>query len=51
MSADEKKRWQKSTLSKSLERQGRRKEPFTRSGGEPVDDVYVAADLSDALQM
>jgi len=50
MGADDKKRWQSQTLAASLARQGPRKDPFTRSGGEAIADVYASEDLSPALE-
>ena len=41
----EKDDWRTSTLNKALEKGPLRKEAFSRSGGEPVDDVYGAEDL------
>jgi methylmalonyl-CoA mutase N-terminal domain/subunit len=47
VSVSEKDDWRKATLAKALERGGLRKDGFSRSGGEPVDDVYGAEDLGE----
>jgi methylmalonyl-CoA mutase N-terminal domain/subunit len=44
----DKSEWQTKTLAKTLERGGLRKESFSRSGGEPIDDVYGPEDAPDA---
>ena len=49
MGEDDKNRWKSQTLAASLARQGPRKDPFTRSGGEAIEDVYAAEDLSPAI--
>ncbi len=44
-------KWRDETLAKALHKGGLRKEEFSRSGGETIDDVYAAEDVSGDLAL
>jgi len=43
--------WRDETLAKALKKGGLRKEGFSRSGGEPIDDVYDSEDVADEVTL